>query len=51
MTSTSRPRMEHLCGALEVVAGRADRGGHPQPAALVARRERMPPVLEEVLGR
>ena len=37
-----------LGGALEVVAGRADRGADPQPAVAVARGERQLPLLHDV---
>ena len=51
MTSTSTPALSSSAGALEVVAGRADRRADAQPALLVARRERMPPLLEQILAR
>ncbi len=38
-------RLDQLRGALEVVAGRADRGADAQPALLVARGKRQPPLL------
>ena len=40
-----------LGGALEVVAGRADRGADAQPALLVARRERQPPLPQRGRAR
>ena len=40
-----------LGGALEIVAGRADGRADPQPALLVARGERQPPLAHEVLAR
>ena len=39
-----------LRGALEIVAGRADRGADAQPALLVARRKRQPPLPHQVLA-
>ena len=35
---------------LEIVAGGAHRRRHAQPAAVVARRKRMAPMLDQILG-
>ena len=39
---------QQLGGALEVVAGRADRRAHAQAAVLVAGRERQAPLPQQV---
>ena len=39
---------DQLGGALEIVAGRADRRADAQAALRVARRERQPPLPDEV---
>ena len=42
---------DQLGGPLEVVAGCANRGADPQPAELVAGRERQPPLPHQILRR
>ena len=43
--------LDQLRGALEVIAGRADRGADAQAALRVARGERQPPLLDDILAR
>ena len=50
MTITSTCALHELGGALEVVAGRADRRADAQPAVRIARRERQPLLAMDVLG-
>ncbi len=48
ITMTSTLGADQLRGPFEVVAGGADGGADPQPAVLVARRERQPPLAQQV---